>query len=221
MIDNEWDLLLKDEYSKDYFKKLMNYVDFEYQNKIIYPMYKDIFNALKYTNYKDVKVVILGQDPYHGVGQAHGLSFSVQIGIPKPASLRNIFKELSSDLSISEPKHGNLEKWAQEGVLLLNSVLTVEKSKPASHKGIGWEIFTDKIIEIINRKNDPVVFILWGNYAKEKRKLINNTKHLIIEAAHPSPYSAYNGFFGSKPFSKTNTFLKQHNKKEIDWEIKY
>jgi uracil-DNA glycosylase len=219
MIGNDWDLLLKDEYNKDYFKKLINYVNNEYQQKIIYPMYKDIFNALKFTSYKDVRVVILGQDPYHGVGQAHGLSFSVQMGVPKPASLRNIFQELNNDLHISEPNHGNLEKWTKEGVLLLNSVLTVEKNKPASHKDIGWEIFTDKIIEIINRKPESVVFILWGNYAREKKKIIDNNKHLIIESPHPSPYSAYSGFFGSKPFSKTNNFLKQNNKKEIDWAI--
>ena len=179
-----------------------------------------MFNALKYTPYSKVKAVILGQDPYHGKGQAHGLSFSVLEGIPKPPSLKNIFKELYDDLNIKEPPHGNLTKWAKEGVLLLNSVLTVEAGKPTSHANIGWEIFTDHIISLINQKDTPVVFLLWGTYAKQKKELITNPHHLIIESAHPSPYSANYGFLGSKPFSKTNAFLQANGLDPIDWMIK-
>ncbi len=219
MIGNDWDLILKEEFNKDYFKKLITYIDKEYQNRIIYPKYSDIFNAFKYTSYKDVKVVLLGQDPYHDENQAHGLSFSVQQGIRKPPSLKNIFKELKNDLNIEQVEHGSLEKWAGEGVLLLNCVLTVVKSTPTAHKNKGWEMFTDRVIEIINKKEKPVVFILWGNYAKKKKELINNKKHFIIESVHPSPFSANNGFFGSSPFSKTNKFLKENNLLEIDWQI--
>ncbi|MGI6324904.1 MAG: uracil-DNA glycosylase [Bacilli bacterium] len=220
MIGNDWDNLLKEEYKKPYFQRLAKIVKDAYREKIVYPAYNNMFNALKYTPYSKVKAVILGQDPYHGKGQAHGLSFSVLEGIPKPPSLKNIFKELYDDLNIKEPPHGNLTKWAKEGVLLLNSVLTVEAGKPTSHANIGWEIFTDHIISLINQKDTPVVFILWGTYAKQKKELITNPHHLIIESAHPSPYSANYGFLGSKPFSKTNAFLQANGLDPIDWMIK-
>ena len=219
MIGNKWDELLNEEYNKDYFKNLMQFIKEEYKNKVIYPKQNEVFNAFRYTNYDDVKVVILGQDPYHGPNQAEGLSFSVSNEVLKPPSLQNIFKELESDLGIPFPEHNSLKPWAREGVLLLNAVLTVEQQKPTSHKEKGWEIFTDEIIKIINKKESPVVFILWGNYARNKKKLITNQNHYIIESPHPSPFSAYNGFFGSKPFSKTNNFLKKHNIKEINWKI--
>jgi uracil-DNA glycosylase len=220
MIGNDWDNLLKEEYKKPYFQRLAKIVKDAYREKIVYPAYNNMFNALKYTPYSKVKAVILGQDPYHGKGQAHGLSFSVLEGIPKPPSLKNIFKELYDDLNIKEPPHGNLTKWAKEGVLLLNSVLTVEAGKPTSHANIGWEIFTDHIISLINQKDTPVVFLLWGTYAKQKKELITNPHHLIIESAHPSPYSANYGFLGSKPFSKTNAFLQANGLDPIDWMIK-
>jgi len=220
MIGNKWDEILEDEFEKKYFKELMEFIDNEYKTKTIYPYFPNVFNALKYTDYDDVKVVIIGQDPYHGMGEAHGLSFSVLEGVTKPPSLRNIFKELKDDLGIEEPKYGNLESWTREGVMLLNAVLTVEKDKPASHQGKGWETFTDEVIKKINDKNEPVVFLLWGSFAKGKRELITNPIHCIIESAHPSPFSAYKGFFGTKPFSKTNEFLKKNNIKEINWEIK-
>jgi len=220
MIGNKWDEILKEEFEKMYFKDLMEFVDKEYKTKTIYPYFPNVFNALKYTDYDDVKVVIIGQDPYHGMGEAHGLSFSVLEGVTKPPSLRNIFKELKDDLGIDEPKYGNLEAWTKEGVMLLNAVLTVEKDKPASHQGKGWETFTDEIIKKINEKTEPVVFLLWGSFAKSKKELITNTIHCIIESAHPSPFSAYKGFFGTKPFSKANEFLKNNNIKEINWEIK-
>lgn len=219
MIGNKWDILLKEEYQKDYFKKLIEFVKVEYKSKTIYPKQNEIFNAFRYTDFDDCKVVILGQDPYHGPNQAEGLSFSVKNEVLKPPSLQNIFKELESDLKIQFPKHNSLKPWAQQGVLLLNAVLTVEEHKPTSHKDKGWENFTDNIIKIINKKETPVVFILWGSYAKKKKELITNPKHLIIESAHPSPFSARNGFFGSKPFSRTNEFLKKNNIKEIDWRI--
>lgn len=219
MIGNEWDNLLKDEYNKEYFKNLMKYIKKEYEEKIIYPKQNEVFNVFRYTNFNDVKVVIIGQDPYHGPKQAEGLSFSVSNEVLKPPSLKNIFKELESDLDIPFPKNNSLKPWANEGVLLLNAVLTVEEHNPTSHKDKGWEIFTDEVIRIINKKYTPVVFILWGSYAKNKKKLITNPKHYIIESAHPSPFSAYNGFFGSKPFSKTNEFLKRNNLKEVNWKI--
>lgn len=219
MIGNKWDILLKEEYQKDYFKKLIEFVKVEYKSKTIYPKQNEIFNAFRYTDFDNCKVVILGQDPYHGPNQAEGLSFSVKNEVLKPPSLQNIFKELESDLKIQFPKHNSLKPWAQQGVLLLNAVLTVEEHKPTSHKDKGWENFTDNIIKIINKKETPVVFILWGSYAKNKKELITNPKHLIIESAHPSPFSARNGFFGSKPFSRTNEFLKKNNIKEIDWRI--
>lgn len=219
MIGNKWDIILKDEFNKEYFKNLMDFVKDEYSKKIIYPYYPNIFNALKYTDYDDVKVVIIGQDPYHGTGEAHGLSFSVLDGMVKPPSLKNIFKELKDDLGIEEPESGNLTKWTKEGVMLLNSVLTVEKDKPASHQNRGWETFTDEVIKKINEKDTPVVFILWGSFARNKKYLITNKIHHIIESAHPSPFSAHKGFFGTKPFSRTNEYLKNENIKEINWEI--
>ncbi len=219
MIGNKWDLILQDEFKKEYFEKLMDFVKNEYKEKTIYPKQNEVFNAFRYTDFDNVKVVILGQDPYHGPNQAEGLSFSVSNEVLKPPSLKNIFKELESDLKIPYPEHNSLKKWAQEGVLLLNAVLTVEEHKPTSHKDRGWEIFTDDIIKILNERNTPTVFILWGAYARSKRELITNPKHLVIESAHPSPFSARNGFFGSKPFSKTNEFLKKNNIKEIDWRI--
>ena len=219
MIGNTWDQVLSLEYEKEYFKKLISYIDNEYKVKIVYPKKSEIFNAFRYTSYDDVKVVILGQDPYHGPNQAEGLSFSVSNQVLKPPSLQNIFKELESDLNIPFPKSNSLKPWAKQGVLLLNAVLTVEEHKPTSHKDKGWEIFTDDIIKILNEKQEPIVFILWGAYARNKKKLITNKKHLIIESAHPSPFSARNGFFGSKPFSKTNKFLRENGIKEIDWRV--
>ena len=219
MIGNDWDTLLKEEYQKDYFQKLLNFVKEEYKNKTIYPKQNEVFNAFRYTDFKNVKVVILGQDPYHGPNQAEGLSFSVSNEVLKPPSLQNIFKELENDLGVPFPKTNSLKPWAKQGVLLLNAVLTVEEHKPTSHKDMGWENFTDEVIKIINKKDKPVVFILWGAYARKKKNLITNPKHLIIESAHPSPFSAYNGFFGSKPFSKTNKFLKENKLKEIDWRV--
>ena len=219
MIGNKWDLILQDEFKKEYFENLMNFVKKEYKTKTIYPKQNEVFNAFRYTDFDNVKVVILGQDPYHGPNQAEGLSFSVSNEVLKPPSLKNIFKELESDMKIPYPEHNSLKKWAKEGVLLLNAVLTVEEHKPTSHKDRGWEIFTDDIIKILNERNTPTVFILWGAYARSKRELITNPKHLIIESAHPSPFSARNGFFGSKPFSKTNEFLKKNNIKEIDGSI--
>lgn len=219
MIGNTWDSLLTEEVNKEYFKELINYVNNEYKQKTIYPKKTEVFNAFKYTDYNNVKVVILGQDPYHGPNQAEGLSFSVSNEVLKPPSLKNIFKELESDLGIPFPEHNSLKPWAKEGVLLLNAVLTVEEHKPASHANKGWETFTDEIIKILNKKEEPVVFILWGNYAREKKKYITNPIHYIIESSHPSPFSARNGFFGSKPFSKTNEFLKSKGLKEINWNV--
>jgi len=220
MTNNTWDNVLKEEYSKDYFKSIVDFVNKIYKEKTIFPPKSRILSALNFTDYNNVKVVILGQDPYHGVGEANGLAFSVNDGIKIPPSLQNIYKELNTDLGIPIPNTGNLESWAKEGVLLLNTVLTVEKDKPASHKNIGWEIFTDSIIKKLNEKEEPVVFILWGNFAKSKKSLITNSRHLIIESSHPSPFSVHYGFFGSKPFSRTNEFLRKNNIKEIDWTVK-
>ena len=219
ILKNDWNELLKDEFSKDYYLSLREFLKNEYTTKIIYPDKYDIFNALHYTSYKDVKVVILGQDPYHGPNQAHGLSFSVSPGVKIPPSLLNIYKELNSDLGCYIPNNGYLKKWADQGVLLLNTSLTVRAGEANSHKNKGWEIFTDKIISLVNEKDDPVVFLLWGNNAISKKKLITNDKHLILSSVHPSPLSASRGFFGSKPFSKINQFLISVNKKPIDWQI--
>lgn len=219
ILKNDWNELLKDEFSKDYYLSLREFLKNEYTTKIIYPDKYDIFNALHYTSYKDVKVVILGQDPYHGPNQAHGLSFSVSPGVKIPPSLLNIYKELNSDLGCYTPNNGYLKKWADQGVLLLNTSLTVRAGEANSHKNKGWEIFTDKIISLINEKTDPVVFLLWGNNAINKKKLITNKQHLILSSTHPSPLSASRGFFGSKPFSKINKFLISVNKAPIDWQI--
>ena len=219
MIGNKWDLILKEEYEKDYFQKLLSFIKEEYKHRTVYPKQNEVFNAFRYTDFDNVKVVILGQDPYHGPNQAEGLSFSVSNELLKPPSLKNIFKELEDDLGIPFPSKNSLKPWAKQGVLLLNAVLTVEEHKPTSHKDKGWEIFTDDVIRIINEKEEPVVFILWGAFARSKKSLITNSKHLIIESAHPSPFSARNGFFGSKPFSRTNEFLKKNNQKEIDWRV--
>ena len=219
LVGNSWDEILKEEYDKEYFKKIAQFINKEYKEKIIFPQKSKILRALNLTKYEDVKVVILGQDPYHGEGEANGLAFAVSNGIKLPPSLKNIYKELNEDLDVPIANVGNLECWAREGVLLLNAVLTVEKDKPASHKNLGWEQFTDAIIKKINEKNTPVVFILWGNFARSKKTLITSSKHYVIESPHPSPFSARNGFFGSKPFSKTNEFLKQTGQKEIDWHV--
>ena len=203
---------------KEYYLRIRNFLAKEYKNPAypVYPDMYDIFNALKITDYNAVKAVILGQDPYHGPGQAHGLSFSVKEGVQPPPSLVNIFKEYNSDLGYPIPKSGDLTKWAENGVLLLNTVLTVRGGEAASHRGLGWEIFTDRIIELLNKREKPIVFILWGRFARYKKKLITNPNHFILEAAHPSPLSAYNGFFGSKPFSKTNEFLVDN---PVDWKL--
>jgi uracil-DNA glycosylase len=219
MIGNSWDIYLKEEFNKDYFKEILKQVEKEYKEKTCYPPKNEIFNAFRYTTYENLKVVIIGQDPYHGENQAEGLSFSVKNTVSRPPSLQNIFKELESDLGIKVSNNNSLIPWAKEGVLLLNAVLTVEEKKPASHQMIGWETFTDEVIKVIDKKEEPVVFILWGNFARNKKKLITNPNHFIIESPHPSPFSAYNGFFGSKPFSKTNKFLESKQIKPINWQI--
>ena len=217
MIGNDWDNELSTVFNGEGFKKFYHIIEHEYATKTIFPPKNYIFNALKLTSYKDVKVVIVGQDPYHGVNEAHGLSFSVQKGVKVPPSLKNIYKELYDDLGVKPCDNGDLTRWAKQGVLLLNSVLTVEKDKPASHKNLGWERLTDYIIKLLDNKEDPVVFILWGNFAKSKSSLITNHKHLVITSPHPSPFSARYGFFGSKPFSKTNDFLIKNHLKPINW----
>lgn len=219
MINNDWDEKLSLIWDSPGFKRFLNVVKTEYDTKTIYPPKKDIFRALKLTPYNNVKVVIVGQDPYHGENEANGLSFSVHPGIKVPPSLQNIYKELRDDLGYEMPLNGDLTKWANEGVLMLNSVLTVEKDKPASHRNLGWQLFTDYVIRLINLKEEPVVFILWGNFAKEKSALITNSKHLVITSPHPSPFSANRGFFGSKPFSKTNSFLINNNIDPINWQL--
>ena len=220
LIGNKWDEVLAEEYQKEYFKKIILYINKTYKERPIYPPKNYILRALSLTDYDNVKVVILGQDPYHGVGEANGLAFSVNNGVKLPPSLKNIYKELKDDLNIEISNKGDLTCWAKEGVLLLNSVLTVEKDRPASHKNLGWQNFTDAIIKKVNDKEQPVVFILWGNFARSKKSLITNPKHLILESTHPSPFSSNNGFFGSRPFSKTNNFLRKNNIKEIDFTIK-
>ena len=217
MIGNDWDEVLKVIWNSNGFKKFYNMIMDEYDKKVIYPPKDYIFNALKLTSYKNTKVVIVGQDPYHGEHQAHGLSFSVQKGVKLPPSLQNIYKELESDLGIPPREDGDLTGWAKQGVLMLNAVLTVEKDKAASHRNLGWEPMTDYIIKTLNKKEEPVVFILWGNFAKEKANLITNPNHYIIISPHPSPFSAYSGFFGSKSFSKTNNYLISKGLTPIDW----
>lgn len=218
-LGNEWDNLLKQEFEKEYYINLRKFLVNEYNNYKIYPPANDLFNALKYTSYSDVKVVILGQDPYHGEGQAHGLCFSVKKGVTPPPSLKNMFKEIKEDLGIEPPSHGELTKWASQGVLLLNTTLTVREAQPNSHKGKGWEILTDKIIELLNWHDTPIVFMLWGSNARSKKALITNERHLILETVHPSPLSAYGGFFGCKHFSKANDFLIQNGLTPIDWSL--
>jgi uracil-DNA glycosylase len=219
ILKNDWKNYLESEFQKDYYIKLKKFLVSEYNSKIVYPGMYDIFNALHYTPYSKVKVVILGQDPYHGPNQAHGLSFSVNPGVKAPPSLINMYKELQSDLGCYIPNNGYLKKWADQGVLLLNTVLTVRAGEANSHKNKGWEEFTTKIIQVLNEKETPIVFILWGNNAISKASLITNPMHFIIKSVHPSPLSASRGFFGSKPFSKTNNFLISTNQTPIDWQI--
>ena len=216
-LGNDWDLILADEWQKSYFKNLKEFLDEEYATQRIYPDKNDIFNALKYTSFEDTKVVIIGQDPYHGAGQAHGLCFSVQKGVTPPPSLKNIFKELNQDIGKPIPDHGELTKWAKQGVLLLNNVLTVREGCPTSHKGMGWEQFTDRVISELNRKETPVVFLLWGARAQKKAEIITNPIHKRLMSVHPSPLSARRGFMGCKHFSKTNEILKSCGLAEITW----
>lgn len=218
-LTNNWVPILDKEFQKDYFHNLSEFLIGEYSTTKVFPPKENLFNALKYTDYPNVKVVILGQDPYHDENQAHGLSFSVNPGVKIPPSLRNMFKELNSDLGCYIPNNGYLKKWADEGVLLLNTVLTVRAHVANSHKGKGWELFTDAIISALNQKETPIVFILWGNNAISKKKLITSEKHFVIQSVHPSPLSAHRGFFGSKPFSKTNEFLFSVGSTKVDWQI--
>jgi uracil-DNA glycosylase len=218
-LEESWSIALKDEFDSSYFSDLKAFLKEEKESYRVYPPGSQIFTALNLTSLTGVKAVILGQDPYHGPGQAHGLSFSVPEGVKLPPSLKNIFKELSSDLGVSLPESGNLEKWAREGVLLLNATLTVRKSEPGSHQGKGWEIFTDKIISTISDLRAGVVFILWGKFAQDKERLIDTSKHFIISSPHPSPFSVYRGFFGSKPFSRTNHILQENGLEPIDWDL--
>lgn len=216
---NEWDALLEDEFQKEYYLKLRAFLAKEYKTRTVYPDMYDIFNSLRYTSYSDVKAVIIGQDPYHGPGQAHGLSFSVKKGVEPPPSLKNIFKEINQELGIDFPAHGELIKWAKQGVLLLNAVLTVRAGEANSHKGMGWENFTDRVIQLLNERQEPMVFMLWGANARQKKMLITNKCHKILETVHPSPLSAYNGFFGCGHFAAANEFLKSVGKDVIDWSL--
>lgn len=218
--NNSWDILLKDEFQKPYYLNLRKFLVQEYKTQTIYPNMNNIFNALKYTDYKDVKVVILGQDPYHQPNQAHGLCFSVLKGVNPPPSLQNMYKEIHAEYGYPIPQHGELTYWAEQGVLMMNTVLTVREGQPNSHKGMGWEIFTDNVISLLNLRPEPMVFLLWGANARAKKKLITNPNHLVLESAHPSPLSAYNGFFGNGHFKKANDFLKSKGMAEIDWQIK-
>ena len=218
-MNNSWDQYLEEEFKKPYYAKLRDFLKYEYQTQTIYPNMYDIFNALKATAYEDVKVVILGQDPYHGEGQAHGMAFSVKPGVKVPPSLVNVFKELQATMGCEIPNNGYLMKWAQQGILLLNTVLTVRAGSPQSHKGQGWEVFTDRIIALLNERKDPVIFVLWGAPAKKKASLITAPQHKILMAAHPSPLSAYNGFFGCNHFNQINDYLKEMGKAPIDFQI--
>lgn len=216
---NDWDEILKDEFEKPYYKELRAFLKEEYSTRRIYPHMNDIFTALKSTSFGDTKVVIIGQDPYHGAGQAHGLCFSVKKPVEPPPSLKNMFKELESDVGFQIPNHGELTRWAEQGVLLLNTVLTVREASPNSHKGKGWENFTDRVIAELDRKETPIVFLLWGANAKNKAKIIKNPIHRKLETVHPSPLSAYGGFFGCKHFSRANDILKASGQEPIDWQI--
>lgn len=218
-IGNDWDDILKGEFEKEYYKNLREFLKKEYSTQEILPDMYDIFNALKYTSYKDTKVVIIGQDPYHGVGQAHGLAFSVKPGIQTPPSLQNIYKELQYEIGCFIPNNGYLVKWANQGVLLLNTALTVRAHNANSHKGVGWEIFTDNTIKYLSDREEAVIFLLWGANARSKKKIIDTRKHIVLEAPHPSPLSAYRGFFGCGHFKKTNEILEQMGKEKIDWQI--
>jgi uracil-DNA glycosylase len=216
-LNNDWDEIIGDEFKKDYYLELRNFLKTEYNSQKIYPDMYDIYNALRLTPYKNVKAVILGQDPYHGEGQAHGLCFSVKKGVKLPPSLQNIYKEIESDIGTKMPQHGDLTSWAKQGVLLLNTTLTVREGRPQSHTGKGWEILTDEIIKRLNESPNPIVYILWGSNARSKKKYITNKNHLVLESVHPSPLSAYNGFFGCHHFSRANEFLNSKGIKGIDW----
>ncbi len=218
-IGNDWDEILKDEWEKPYYKKLRAFLKSEYSRYTVYPDMYDLFNALRYTSFENTKVVIIGQDPYHEPNQAHGLCFSVKKGVEPPPSLKNIYKELESDLGFNIPNHGELTSWAEQGVLMLNTVLTVRRGQANSHKGKGWEIFTDRVISELNKKSTPVVFLLWGANARKKAEIINNPIHKKLITVHPSPLSAYGGFFGCKHFSKTNEILKNSGLEVINWQI--
>lgn len=218
-LNNDWDEILKDEFEKEYYQKLRKFLITEYKSETIYPKMENIFSALKLTSYKDCKVLILGQDPYHGPNQAHGLAFSVNIGIKTPPSLQNMYKELRDELGLYVPNNGYLVPWAEQGILLLNTALTVRAGAANSHSKVGWEIFTDSIIKYLNDREDPVIFVLWGGNARKKKAFINTDRHYILEAAHPSPLSAHNGFFGCGHFKKINEMLSSLGKKEINWQI--
>lgn len=219
MFNNDWDLILQEETDKPYFRELLERIDEEYRLHTVYPPRDEIFRALQETPYQSTKVVILGQDPYHGRGQAQGLSFSVRPGVTIPPSLRNIYKELAADLDAPIPDHGSLIAWAKQGVLLLNAVLTVKEGEPNSHKGLGWEQFTDAVISKLNEREQPTVFILWGSYAQKKGAFIDRSRYLVLESAHPSPFAARKGFFGSRPFSASNAYLIQHGMAPVHWVI--
>ena len=219
MIGNDWDLALEDEFNKDYFLKVKDFVDCEYETKTIYPPYDEIFNAFKFTPLSKVKVVILGQDPYHEAGQAHGLAFSTPDGRPIPRSLKNIFKEINAEYDYPIPESGCLEKWAKQGVFLLNTVLTVEDGNANSHSKCGWQTFTDNVIKILNNQKQPIVFLLWGKQAEKKKELITNPNHLVLITSHPSPFSARRGFFGCNHFKLANEFLRENEIEEIDWKL--
>lgn len=219
MLPTDWLAVLSDEFGEEYFKKLSAFVEEERETRTIYPPKDDVFNAFNYTPYHELRVFLLGQDPYHGPDQAHGLAFSVKPGVRQPPSLKNIFREMADDVGCKPPNNGCLIPWAKQGVMLLNAVLTVREKQAGAHKNKGWERFTDKVIEKVNEKPEPVVFLLWGGYARKKAGLIDRERHTIIESPHPSPLSAHNGFFGSKPFSRTNKALREHGQDEIDWQI--